>query len=159
MKATIVLVFALLLAGMASAQNFLPDKPEPIKSVSAHSNFEHKKAWETLTAASFGVGMFDVGQTAYYMDHGDLEANPIARPIVNLPHPAYVAVSIAGVASVSYVSYRMLHSRRKLERSLWWLPLGLEIAGNTWGVVSTRTNGYPQFNPAGYNKVRGVLPQ
>lgn len=59
------------------------------------------------------------------------ESNPLARPFVNLPTPAYVASSAALTAGVSAISWKLRGSEHPLLRRFWWAPQAVQIAINT----------------------------
>jgi hypothetical protein len=62
------------------------------------------------------------------------EADPLARPLLKLPAPAYYACGVALATGVNWVSLRM--SRSKRFRKVWWLPQAISVAGNTLGYLS-----------------------
>lgn len=62
------------------------------------------------------------------------EANPLARPLLKLPAPAYYACGVVLATGVNYVGLRMSRSRRF--RRVWWLPQALSATGNTRGYLS-----------------------
>jgi hypothetical protein len=67
-------------------------------------------------------------------DDYSFEANPLARPLLKLPAPAYYACGAALATGVNWVGLRM--SRSKRFRRVWWLPQALSVAGNTRGYLS-----------------------
>src|SRR5882724_9706440 len=62
------------------------------------------------------------------------EADPLARPFVKLPAPAYYAVGLAMATGLNWISWKMGHSRRW--HTLAAIPQLLAIAGNTHGYKS-----------------------
>jgi hypothetical protein len=62
------------------------------------------------------------------------EGDPLARPFVKLPAPAYYACGAAFATGVNWLSFRM--SRSKRFHKIWWLPQAFSIAGNTHGFMT-----------------------
>lgn len=61
-------------------------------------------------------------------------ADPLARPVVRLPAPAYYASGLALATGVNWLSWKMGHSRRWDRLAL--LPQLFSIAGSTSGFKS-----------------------
>jgi hypothetical protein len=59
------------------------------------------------------------------------DGNPLARPVVNLPEPAYFATGIAIATGVNWLAWRMGRSRRF--HKAWFVPQLISIGANTWG--------------------------
>ena len=59
------------------------------------------------------------------------DSDPLARPIVNLPTPAYVAAGIALATGVNCLSLKMGRSHRF--HKVWFVPQLISIGGNSWG--------------------------
>lgn len=57
--------------------------------------------------------------------------DPLARPIVNLPAPAYFATGVAIATGVNWLGWRMGRSRRF--HRVWFIPQLISIGGNSWG--------------------------
>ncbi|HUL35414.1 MAG TPA: hypothetical protein VL128_16125 [Candidatus Eisenbacteria bacterium] len=70
----------------------------------------------------------------WFPENYSFESNPLARPLLKLPAPAYYACGIALATGINYVGLRMSHSKRF--RRVWWLPQALSVAGNTHGYLS-----------------------
>jgi hypothetical protein len=64
------------------------------------------------------------------------ETDPLARPLVHLPPPAYYAAGLALATGVNWLSWKMAHSRRW--HKLAPIPQVLAIAGNLEGFNSNR---------------------
>ena len=60
------------------------------------------------------------------------ETDPLARPFVHLPTPAYYATGLALATGVNWLSWKMAHSRRF--HRLAPLPQLAAIAGNLYGL-------------------------
>jgi hypothetical protein len=95
----------------------------------------HKKQFLILSAAVHGASLADMHQTLKERKHSWwYEADPLARPFVKLPAPAYYAVGLAMATSLNWISWKMGHSRRW--HRLAAIPQLLAIAGNTHGYKS-----------------------
>ena len=64
---------------------------------------------------------------AWLTDDYSFESNPLARPFLKLPAPAYYACGIALATGVNWAALRM--SRSKRFRKVWWVPQALSVAG------------------------------
>ncbi|MDR3722492.1 MAG: hypothetical protein P4L00_12895, partial [Candidatus Acidoferrales bacterium] len=65
---------------------------------------------------------------------GWYETDPLAKPFVRLPAPAYYATGLAMATGVNWLSWKMAHSRRW--RKLSPIPQILTIGGNFYGFQS-----------------------
>ena len=90
-----------------------------------------------LSAGVYGAAFADM--------HGTLkerkypwwyEADPLARPLVKLPAPAYYATGFALATGLNWISWKVGHSRRW--HKLAAIPKLLAIAGNTYGYTTNR---------------------
>jgi hypothetical protein len=105
-----------------------------------------KRLWLSLSALTYTAAALDMHATAdavqlkkkypaFYL--GNPEADPIARPFVKLPAPAYYACGFALATGVNWLGYRMSRSRRW--RKVWWLPQSFSMSANGYGYyTSTR---------------------
>jgi len=106
------------------------------------------RLWIASSLAAYGVAALDMHTTqdtarrvqrvhqqypSFPLDYS-FEANPLARPFLKLPAPAYYAGGAALVTGINWISFRMSRSRRF--RRVWWLPQALSITGNTYGYMS-----------------------
>jgi hypothetical protein len=66
------------------------------------------------------------------------EDDPLARPLVKLPVPAYYATGLAFATGMNWLGWRMARSE-KWQR-VWWLPQVCSIAGNLIGYGHTKTH-------------------
>jgi hypothetical protein len=97
-----------------------------------------KKQFFVLSAVVYGVGLADMHQTLEGRKNlWWYETDPLARPFVKLPAPAYYATGLAMATGLNWLSWRMGHSRRW--RKLSPVPQLLAIGGNIYGF---RTNRY-----------------
>ena len=106
-----------------------------------------KKLWLSLSAATYTAAALDMHATAdaeeWFKKHphyyrGPTETDPLARPLVRLPRPAYYICGFALTTGVNWLGYRMSHSRKF--RKIWWLPQSISISGNCWGYKTRRSN-------------------
>jgi len=112
-----------------------PTTENPAKEPATEKS--HDGTWLALSVATYTMALGDAAQTSYYKGPHALEVNPIARPFVNLPAPAYFALAGIATTGTNYLAYRMKHSRHRWERRIWWLPQTMQIAGNAYGISAT----------------------
>jgi hypothetical protein len=115
----------------------------PIKSVepfnrsetvrTAAADFDRRKFWLASTTV-YAFAFLDMHQTMSLRPHIN-EHDPLARPFVKLPEPAYYASGIALATGVNWLGWKLGHGRR-LHR-VWWLPQALTVAGNSFGYSYT----------------------
>lgn len=95
-----------------------------------------KKPWIALSLGVYAAAAWDMHSTHMKNYQGCLvsycESDPLARPFLRLPAPAYYISGFALTTGVNWLSWRMGRSPR-LHR-IWWLPQALSIGGNTWGI-------------------------
>jgi hypothetical protein len=142
-KIVLVLFLAISTGIGAQAQKLLED-PKPVnKEVRLQVP---KRLWLSLSALTYTAAALDMHATAdavqlkknypaFYL--GNPEADPIARPFVKLPAPAYYACGFALATPVNWLGYRMSRSRKW--RKVWWLPQSFSMSANGYGYyTSTR---------------------
>jgi hypothetical protein len=126
------------------AQKLTEDAP-PVKKKTALK--VPKGMWLSLSAATYTAAAFDMHATAdaeeWFKKHpnyyrGPTETDPLARPFVRLPQPAYYACGFALATGVNWLGYRMSRSRRW--RKVWWLPQSISIGANGWGYKTRKPN-------------------
>jgi hypothetical protein len=95
----------------------------------------HKKQFLILGAAVYGASFADMHQTLKERKHSWwYETDPLAKPFVRLPGPAYYAAGFAMATGLNWISWRMGHSRKW--HTLAAIPQLLAIGGNTYGYKS-----------------------
>lgn len=97
----------------------------------------HKKQFLAFSAAVYAASLADMHQTMHVRNYSWwYETDPIARPIVRLPAPAYYATGLALATGVNWLSWKMGHSKRW--RKLSPIPQLLTIVGNLYGFKTNR---------------------
>lgn len=83
------------------------------------------RAWLALSLVGQAAVLADVKTTLNLRSSNPLtfhESDPLARPFVRLPVPAYVASSAGFTAGLSFVAWRLSRSENSWFRYHWWLP-------------------------------------
>lgn len=96
-----------------------------------------KKQFVLLGAGVYAAAAADMHQTLHVRHYSWWwETDPLARPFVHLPAPAYYASGFALATGVNWLSWKMGRSRRW--HKLAPLPQLFAIGGNTYGFKSNR---------------------
>ncbi len=107
----------------------------------ASAPYFHKKQFVILSSLVYAASAADMHQTLHNRKYfWWYEADPLARPFVRLPAPAYYAAGLTLATGINWFSWKMGHSRRW--HKLAPIPQLLSIVGNTYGVKS---NHYPNY--------------
>lgn len=159
----LIILAALLAAPAVRAQTELSDsKPQPsahiLEAKSADSNPSFapnrvstnplelkrkspahfsKTRFILLSTAVYGAAIADMHQTmANRKEPWWYETNPVARPLVHLPAPAYYAAGLAMATGVNWLSWKIGHSKRWHKFAP--IPQLVSIGGNAYGFQSNR---------------------
>jgi len=141
----LLLTFLALSASIATNAQELTEDAPPVKKKPALR--VPKGLWLSLSAATYTAAALDMRATAdaeeWFEKHphvhlGPTETDPLARPFVRLPRPAYYACGFALATGVNWLGYRMSHYRKL--RKVWWLPQSISISANSWGYKTRRFN-------------------
>jgi hypothetical protein len=138
-------MFLAISTGIGAQAQKLTEDPVPVKKRPTLRVPEIP--WLSLSAATYTVAAFDMHATAnavelgkkypaFYL--GNPEADPLARPFVNLPKPAFYACGFALATGVNWLGYKMSRSRKW--RKVWWLPQSISISANGLGYRTQRFN-------------------
>ncbi len=105
-----------------------------VKSRRSPRNHMKLAPFAMLSMGVYGLASLDMHETvATCACH---ENDPLARPLTNLPTPAYYASGVALATGVNWIAWKMAHSRRW--HRVWWIPQVGAMAGNLWGYTSTK---------------------
>jgi hypothetical protein len=120
----------------------IPPDP-PVKKSGVYGNEVppvrfRKRQFLALSAGVYAAGLADMYQTRRYSWW--YEKDPLAKPMVRLPAPAYYATGLALATGLNWLSWKMGHSRKW--HRLAPLPQLLAISGNTYGFKSNRFQNY-----------------
>ena len=97
----------------------------------------HKTQFLVLSAVVYGASLADMHQTLKERKYTWwYETDPLAKPLVKLPAPAYYAAGLAMSTGLNWISWKMGHSRKW--HKLAAIPQLLAIGGNTYGYQSNR---------------------
>jgi hypothetical protein len=72
------------------------------------------------------------------------DADPLARPFVNLPNPAYYASGLAFATGINLVAWKLKRSSRF--RKVWWLPQIVAPSVNFYSGIDNITRRNHQIN-------------
>lgn len=110
---------------------------DPIDPVTKSMVRFRRKQFVILSAAVYGASLADMHQTLEARKNSWwYDTDPLARPFVRLPAPAYYASGLAMATGINWLSWKMGHSRKWHKWSA--IPQLLAIAGNAYGFKSNR---------------------
>lgn len=91
----------------------------------------------TMSAGVYTASAFDMEESKSLGP--DLrELDPLAKPFVRLPAPAYYAAGAIFATGINWLGWRMASSPRW--RKIWWVPQATSIGGNLSGYAYTRAH-------------------
>jgi hypothetical protein len=118
-----------------------PRKGESSIGGKASGAYFHKKQFLLLSSAVYAASIADMRQTMRVRNYSWwYETDPLAKPIVRLPAPAYYATGLVLATGVNWLSWKMGHSRKW--HKLAPLPQLLSITGNMLGFKSNCYSNY-----------------
>jgi hypothetical protein len=118
----------------------LPDSPAVSRSPASLPDATpqpNRTSFLLLSASVYSAAFLDMYETKSLGTHVH-EYDPVARPFVNLPAPAYYATGAALATGVNWLGWKLAHSRRL--QHAWWLPQLSAIAANSTGYGYTITH-------------------
>jgi hypothetical protein len=93
------------------------------------------KSFFVLSAGVYTAAGLDTQQSESMLPHFD-EKDPVVRPFLRLPAPAYYASAALFATGVNFLGWKMARFGRW--HKIWWLPQGASMAGNLAGYGYTR---------------------
>jgi hypothetical protein len=123
--------------GIQSATLLRPFERAPIKPGRAVLSRASKKRFLLLSAAVYGAALADMHRTLEVRKNSWwYETDPLAKPFVRLPTPAYYVTGLAMATGLNWLSWKMAHSGRW--HRLAPIPQLLSIGGNLYGFQFNR---------------------
>lgn len=97
--------------------------------------FRAPRVFILTSAAVYSAALLDMHETISLRPNF-VEHDPLARPFVRLPAPAYYAAGLVLATGVNWLSWKMARSSRW--HDVWWFPQMCAFGGNLWGYTSTK---------------------
>ncbi len=104
---------------------------------------EHPKLLRVVRWTAVVAAGLDDGYSVYHKYQNNFsEVDPVAKPITNLPTPAYASCAVALIALGYFASVKMEHNRHlAVRRAAWILPIASGLAnGIAFGQSLKRYN-------------------
>ena len=117
-----------------------PLAPLPRTEVRRALKIAPPKSFFALSAGVYAAAGLDMQQSESMLPHFD-EKDPLARPFLRLPAPAYYAAAALFATGVNFLGWKMARSERW--HKIWWLPQVTSMAGNLAGYGYTRAHPGP----------------
>jgi hypothetical protein len=106
-----------------SSQPIAPANPSPLKPAISHpyESERDKKIWYALAITSSGTATLDAWSTRRALSRNDgTEADPLMRPFAH-SGMLYAATQVSPLL-MDYLGRRMMVSRYRMVRRVWWVP-------------------------------------
>jgi hypothetical protein len=98
------------------------------------------KSYWVLTAGVYTAAGLDMQRSESMLPNFD-ERDPIVRPFLRLPAPAYYASAALFATGINFLGWKMARSERW--HKIWWVPQVATMAGNLAGYGYTRAHPSP----------------
>jgi hypothetical protein len=98
------------------------------------------KPYWVLTAGVYTAAGLDMQRSESMLPNFD-ERDPIVRPFLRLPAPAYYASAALFATGINFLGWKMARSERW--HKIWWVPQVATMAGNLAGYGYTRAHPSP----------------
>jgi len=98
------------------------------------------KSYWVLTAGVYTAAGLDMQRSESMLPDFD-ERDPIVRPFLRLPAPAYYASAALFATGMNFLGLKMARSERW--HKIWWVPQVASMAGNLAGYGYTRAHPSP----------------
>jgi hypothetical protein len=98
------------------------------------------KSFWVLTAGVYTAAGLDMQRSESMLPDFD-ERDPIVRPVLRLPAPAYYASAALFATGINFLGWKM--ARYERWHKVWWVPQVASMAGNLAGYGYTRAHPSP----------------
>jgi hypothetical protein len=98
------------------------------------------QSYWVLTAGVYTAAGLDMQRSESMLPNFD-ENDPIVRPFLRLPAPAYYASAALFASGINFLGWKMARSERW--HKIWWVPQVATMAGNRAGYGYTRAHPSP----------------
>jgi hypothetical protein len=95
------------------------------------------KSFFVLSAGVYTAAGLDMQRSESMLPHFD-EKDPVVRPFLRLPAPAYYASAALFATGINFLGWKMARSERW--HKIWWVPQVASMAGNCAGYGYTRAH-------------------
>jgi hypothetical protein len=127
-------------AGEAMIPNGIVPAPLPPSERRRAVKSALPKSFFVLTAGVYTAAGLDMQRSESMLPHFN-ERDPIVRPFLRLPAPAYYASAALFATGVNFLGLKLARSERW--HKIWWLPQATSMAGNLAGYGYTRAHAAP----------------
>ncbi|MGB8799416.1 MAG: hypothetical protein WCC97_01910 [Candidatus Acidiferrales bacterium] len=100
------------------------------------------RSFFVLSAGVYAAAGLDMQRSEAMLPDFD-ERDPIARPFLRLPTPAYYASAALFATGMNFLGWKMARSARW--HKIWWVPQLTSMAGNLAGYGYTRVHPSPRW--------------